>query len=175
MARTRRSHSTANAAPPRERDRGLTFIEMLVAIVLLGTVVIAVVAALQVATTAAVTDANHSRAYILLHEASDAVFTAERASCASNTESQIIALYEAEFAGLTSPEGWSTVTPDITRIEFLNASEVDGRTVYAWGSTCQEGLTDSSGNPTPLKSQKVTIEVIAPDGSMAKSIETVKR
>ena len=173
MAQHRRSRRRDSS--PLSRDTGLTFIEMLVAIVLLGTVVIAVIASLQVATTAAVTDSNHARAYVLLHEASDAVFTVERASCASNDESQMIALYEAAFVDLTRPEGWSAVSPNITRIEFLNASDVTGQTVYSWGSVCQEGLTDSDGNPTPLKSQKVTIQVSAPDGSMSKSIETVKR
>lgn len=167
---------TANGGHAALRDRGMTFIELLVSIVLLGIVVIAVLVSLQVTTAASVTDAEHARAYILLHEASDAVFLLERESCLSTPDPDAIALeYEAAFVGLTPPEGWASVTPTITQIEFLNAAEVSGETVYSWGSTCQEGLVDSGGDPFPLKSQKVTISVTSPDGSFTKIIETVKR
>lgn len=160
----------------RRRDAGTTFIELLVSIVLLGTVVLAVLTALQVATTASVTSADHARAYALLHEASDAVFNAPRVSCAPPaTEADIIDAYDDGFATLTRPEGWSTVTPTIEQVEFLNASEILGETVYTWSAVCQEDLTDSNGNPTPLKSQKVTIQVVSPDGSLTKILETVKR
>ena len=73
----------------------------------------------------------------------------------------------------------------ITKIEFLNASDSTGETVYTWGPLCFEGPVDADGNGTvdpdedftalPLSSQKITIAVTSPDGAFTKHIETVKR
>jgi hypothetical protein len=171
--------------PVLRRDGGTTFIEMLVAIVLLGTAVIAVLVALQATTTASVVDADHSRAYIYLHEASDAIFLTPRMSCLDGTPADLMDHYDDGFALLTKPEGWESVMPVITKIEFLNASDVSGSTVYTWGPQCFEGPVDADGNgtidadedftETPLYSQKITISVTAPDGGLTKILETVKR
>jgi Tfp pilus assembly protein PilV len=166
-------------------DSGATFVEMLVSIVLLGTTVIAVLVALQASTVASTVDAEHARAYALLHEASDAVFTAERMSCLSGPASALIDHYDDTFTALTAPQGWEAVAPVITRIEYLNVSDTTGTTVYTWGPLCFEGPVDADGDGTvepdedftdvPLKSQKITISVTSPDGSFTKLIETVKR
>lgn len=186
VGRARRSDEATCRARRPVADRGATFVELLVAIVLLGTSVIATLVALQVTTTASVNDAKHARAFILLHEASDAVFTAPRLSCLPpNDEATIMAHYESYFSGLTKPDGWEFVNPDITKIEFLNASDTTGSTVYSWGPLCFEGPVDADGSgtidpdedftDTPLNSQKITIEVISPDGNLVKILETVKR
>lgn len=185
----RRRTATSDPQRPvtdaRRRDRGATFIELLVAIVLLGTTVTAVLVALQASTVASTTDAEHARAYIYIHEASDAVFLIERMSCLGVTEADLISYYETAFAGLTAPEGWSGVSPEITKIEFLNASDTTGSTVYTWGPLCFEGPVDADGNgtidadedfsDTPLNSQKITISITSPDGDLTKTLETVKR
>lgn len=184
----RRRTATGDPRPPDprpRRDRGATFIELLVAIVLLGTTVTAVLVALQASTVASTTDAEHARAFIYIHEASDAVFLVERMSCLGVTEADLIAYYESAFVGLTTPEGWSGVSPEITKIEFLNASDTTGSTVYTWGPLCYEGPVDADGSgtidpdedfsDTPLYSQKITISITSPDGDLTKSLETVKR
>lgn len=184
VERASRSTSTTLRARRRSTDRGASYVELLVAIVLLGTSVIATLVALQVTTTASVRDAKHARAFVLLHEASDAVFTAPRMPC-SEPLPNIMAHYESYFSGLTKPDGWGSVDPDITKIEFLNASDTSGFTVYSWGPLCFEGPVDADGSgtidpdedftDTPLNSQKITIEVVSPDGDVIKIIETVKR
>ena len=166
-------------------DEGVTFIELLVSIVLLGTLVVAVLVALQASTTASTTDAKHARAFIYLHEASDAVFLTPRMSCVGRTQAELIDYYDDAFVGLTTPQGWGSVTPVITKIEFLNASDASGTTVYTWGPLCFEGPVDADGNgtidadedftETPLNSQKITITVTSPDGVLTKTLETVKR
>lgn len=171
-----------DAPPP---DRGVTFIELLVAVVLLGTAVVSVLVALQASTVASTTDAEHARAFVYLQEASDAVFLSPRMSCLDGTDADLIDHYDDAFVGLTRPEGWGSVTPVITKIEFLNASDVTGATVYTWGPLCFEGQVDANGNgaidadedfsDTPLKSQKITISVTSPDGDFTKTLETVKR
>lgn len=184
---TSRDHR--HPADATRRDEGVTFIELLVSIVLLGTIVVAVLVALQASTTAATVDAKHARAFIYLHEASDAVFLTERRSCVGRTEAVLRDYYDDAFVEtdgtpkLTTPQGWESVTPVITKIEFLNASDDSGTTVYTWGPLCFEGLVDTDGDgtidedftETPLYSQKITISVTSPDGGFTKSLETVKR
>lgn len=184
LRRTATEHPR-HPVPTSRRDRGVTFIELLVSIVLLGTIVVALLVALQASTTASVTDAEHARAFIYLHEASDAVFLTPRMSCLDGTEEQLIDYYDDAFAGLTAPEGWTSVTPVIAKIEFLNASDATGTTVYTWGPLCFEGPVDADGNgtidadedftETPLNSQKITITVTSPDSDLTKTLETVKR
>lgn len=176
---------TPRAVSRSRSDLGSTFIELLVSIVLLGTVVVGVLVALQASIVASTTDADHARAYVLLHEASDAVFVSSRMSCVGNTEAQLVAHYESAFSGLTSPQGWESVSPVVTNIEFLNAADSSGATVYSWGPLCFEGPVDADGNGTieadedftntPLRSQKITLQVTSPSGSFTKSLETVKR
>jgi hypothetical protein len=106
-------------------------------------------------------------------------------SCVGNTEAQLVAHYESAFSGLTSPQGWESVSPVVTSIEFLNATDSSGATVYSWGPLCFEGPVDADGNGTieadedftntPLRSQKITLQVTSPSGSFTKSLETVKR
>lgn len=173
-------------SPHRSRqDAGATFIELLVSIVLLGTAVVAVLVALQASTVASTTDAEHARAFVYLHEASDAVFLTSRMSCLGATQADLIDHYDDAFVGLTKPQGWDSVTPVITKIEFLNASDASGATVYTWGPLCFEGAVDADGDgtiesdedftDTPLYSQKITISVTSPDGGFTKILETVKR
>ena len=57
------------------RDRGFTFIELLVAVVLLGTIVVATLAGLRAAIVAGTVDENHSKTYAWLQTASDAIAT----------------------------------------------------------------------------------------------------
>jgi hypothetical protein len=184
MASNANPRSGGRGPRPPRRDTGSTFIELLVAVVLLGSVVLGVLVALQATTVASTRDAEHARAFVLLHEASDAVFTYPRLSCLAGTESDLITHYSKSFdSGLTAPEGWGGVTPVIEKIEFLNASDSTGETVYSWGPLCFEGPVDLNGDGTvdedfsevPLTSQKITISVSSPDGSFTKLIETVKR
>lgn len=183
LLRRRATEDPGHPVPRSRRDRGVSFIELLVSIVLLGTIVVAVLVALQASTTASTTDAEHARAFIYLHEASDAVFLTPRMSCLAGTEAQLIDYYDDAFAGLTAPQGWAAVTPVITKIEFLNASDTSGTTIYTWGPSCFEGLVDTDGDgsddqdftETPLNSQKITISVTSPDGDLTKTVETVKR
>lgn len=155
-------------------DSGVTFIELLVAVVLLGTGVIAVVIGLQAATTASVIDAEHAQAFAVLHDASDVVFDAERLSC-ENGEAALVAAYGAGLASQVEyPDGWSVANVEIIKIEFLLAQEVDGRTTFTWSTSCSEGVQGSIDyTDVPLRSQKVTIRVTTPDG-IVKTLDTVK-
>src|SRR5690349_10942005 len=64
-------------------DGGFTFIELLVAIVLLGTVVVATLAGLRAAIVAGTVDDNHSKTYAWLQAASDQIANTDYKSCNS--------------------------------------------------------------------------------------------
>lgn len=163
-------------ATPR-RDRGATFVELLVSIVLLGTIVVAVLVSLQASTTASARDADHARATTFLHDASDAVYETTRLSCTLGEAALISAYQLAIDTNVVPPTGWSGASAQVTRVEFLTSPDPDSA-AFTWSSAptdCREGVT-AVGDYTeyPLLSQKVTIVVTAPDGDFTKELETVK-
>lgn len=155
------------------RDIGTTFIELLVSIVLLGTIVIAVLVSLQVSTTASVVDSNQARANAYLHDASDAVYEAQRVSCTSGAAA-VASAYQTAVTPVPPPEGWAGITVQVTNVQFLTSPDPNSN-VFTWGSDCREGVTPV-GDYTdfPLLSQKVTLEVTSPNGNLTKVLETVK-
>jgi Tfp pilus assembly protein PilV len=200
---TKKAADLPAAENPRE-DLGATFIELLVALVLLGTTVIAVLVALQATTVASTTDADHARAFAWLHDASDSVYQTTRVTCnryvgsgdpallsnwASNVgdsddttaNGTVWGVYNDAVDSTPAPNGWAGATISITKIEFLKPTSAESNT-FEWGTTCFEGVipdANGDGEPddyrdTPLVSQKVTITVTAPDGSFTKTLETVK-
>jgi hypothetical protein len=74
------SKKLASTASPRS-DSGMSFIEVLVSIVLLGTAVVGILVALRAATHASIVDADHSKAIAWLQAGSDAIYEAPRESC----------------------------------------------------------------------------------------------
>lgn len=156
-----------------QRDDGSTFIELLVSIVLLGTIVISVLVSLQVSTTASVVDSNQARANAFLHDASDAVYEAPRVPCTAGAAA-VAAAYQVAVTPVAPPEGWTGITVQVTNVQFLTSPDPNSN-VFTWGSDCREGVTPV-GDYTdfPLLSQKVTLEVTSPNGSLTKVLETVK-
>lgn len=185
-------------------DCGATFVELLVAIVLLGTAVIATLVALQAATTGSTIDASQARALVFLQSASDEIFNEPRVSCTRligsdpslpsswannkgskgvNAPGTVWTAYESVLSSVPRPEGWASASIEITDITFLGRPTVDA-TFFEWGAGyCFEGVQpdgpDADGDPedyrqTPLLSQKVTIRVTSPNGRIVKTIETVK-
>ncbi len=191
------------------RDRGSSFVELLVAIVLLGSAVVAVLVSLQATTIASITDADHARALAWLQAASDQVFEAERIPCAqydgtgdpavwlNYTDRRGLpsdapsanamtatawALYKNAVNGAQRPQGWASATIQVMKIEFLGKPNPDDA-FFEWGTGyCFEGVqpdanldgNDEDYRQSPLLSQKVTIQVTGPGGSLVKKIETVK-
>jgi type II secretory pathway pseudopilin PulG len=66
----------------RDRDRGQTFVEILVSIVLLGTVVSGTLTALRATIVSSRVDANQAKANAWLFAAEDALYRATYYSCA---------------------------------------------------------------------------------------------
>ncbi len=162
------SRATDDNLAGRRRDAGVSFIEVLVAIVLLGTVVIATLTGLHAAIIGTQVDEDHARAYAWLQAASDEIYDAAYLACSSTiTAAQIVTSYQTAANGATRPNDWPTGTATITvnSVQFLSRSGSDD----LWGTNC---AADNVGSP--IYPQLVTITVKDPSLQFSATIEVIK-
>lgn len=168
--RRRRTHGREPGAD-EPRDPGATLIEILVAVVLMGTIVVSVLVALQVTTRASKVDRDQANIYAWLQAASDEVYNGERTSCTAGRPA-VIAAYDTLVQNATPPPGWGTGgTITVTNVQFLGRSSPDGE--FEWGDGfCFEVCPLYC--ESPLFTQKVTIRAVAPNGALSMIMETIK-
>ena len=168
---TRVDEATACRRRPshdRPPDTGTTFIEVLVALVLLGTIVVATLAGLRASIIGSQVDENNARGHAWLQAAADAIYATAYLACDANPVSTIETAYQSAADTATRPAEWtpgSGANVDVTSIEFLSRAG----TVESWGSACASGASTS-----PLYPQRVRIEVTGPDGSFTAQLELIK-
>ena len=164
-------------APRRLRDRGTTFVEVLVAIVLLGTAVGGTLTALRTTIVSSQRDENYTKAHAWLLVVEDALYRAPYYACVDPgpgpngpdpddgiDAGEIWASYEAAIEAAPRPDGWSAATVQISNLEFWN--KADG--VAGWAPTC-------STDPSVRKSaQLVTMYILSPTNDVGKTIQVVK-
>jgi hypothetical protein len=78
---TSRANPGGIQRPHLARDRDLSFVELLVAIVLLGMGVVTTLVALRASTAATIIDREHAKAFEQLQAAADEVYNAPRVPC----------------------------------------------------------------------------------------------
>jgi len=155
-----------------ECDHGMTMIEVLVAIVLIGLVVTAILTTLTTTTTASAVDRDHAIAFTWLQAASDEVYRDARVPCTSG-QAAAISAYDAAAKSVPRPARWAsepTAVIAVTDVEYLG--RLDPTADFDWDAAyCFEGgiYADS-----PLYTQRVTIEARSPDGRIVKTIQMVK-
>lgn len=162
--RGRRERARGVTAP----DRGATFVELLVAIVLLGTVVVGTLAGLRAAVIASTIDEDQSRAYAWLQSAADALERVPYIVCTPTNNAAIVAAYQATVDGAARPSEWtapSGATLVVVSVTYL--SRTGG--VESWGTDCAAGDPDS-----PVYPQLVTLRATTPDGAAISTLEVVK-
>jgi type II secretory pathway pseudopilin PulG len=146
-------------------DAGTSFVELLVAIVLLGTIVVATLAGLRASIVGTNVDENSARAHAWLQAAGDELHLATYLACDSNTTATIEAAYQTAVDLAAPPNEWVSGTVSIVSVEFLSGP-VGSST---WGTTC------ASGDPlNPLYSQLVTIRVTDPVGAFSREVAVIK-
>jgi len=151
-------------------DDGFTFIELLVAIVLLGTVVVATLAGLRAAIVAGTVDDNHSKTYAWLQAASDQIANTDYKPCNSFSNAQIKTAYQSAVNAATRPDGWATTGALIvSSVQYLSRDSATAGSPEVWGATCAAGNTSS-----PVYPQLVKLTAISPDGKLTRSIEVIK-
>lgn len=158
-------------SPPR--DQGVSLIEILIAIVLIGTAVGATMSALRVTVMASAVERDHARAHQWLQSASGALRETDYVPCDDpgpfgNAQAHMLADYDAAVAGDTSPPpGWVA-----SQIEVVGPIEVwDGNSYLAPNETTDpDGCFKDEG----FALQLITLQVRNPDGQIVESVQVVK-
>ena len=159
---------------PRRRarfDSGTTLIEIIITIVIIGSVVAGTMASLQASIIAGTRHRDHSNAHGWLQSASDMLYAAPKVTCdsslPSNGEAAIRAAYDDVIEAVANPQGWAewqirVVSP----VLFWNADNVDSDPdiEYFFSSACDPSLT----------LQLVRLEVRNTNGTIIESVEIVK-
>jgi prepilin-type N-terminal cleavage/methylation domain-containing protein len=143
-------------------DRGDTLIEVMITIVLLGTVVAATLTALSATVTGTRLERDRSVAQLWLQSASEFLRESSVQDCndPGQTEATIRASYESSIrGGVVPPNGWDTGQLRVVE------------PVLFWDPTFrfQSACYDDFG----FELQLVEIEVVAPGGDVSERVEVV--
>lgn len=152
-------------------DDGFSLIEIVVTIALMGISVVAVLAGMQTTVRSSVTDRDHATAFSWLQAASDEIYRAPRVPCTSG-QAAAITQYDTAAQNATEPPVWSSTgaTIGVIDVEYLGKTAVDAD--FEWSDAfCFEG---AGYIDSPLYTQRVTIQVIGPNGSLTKTMQMVK-
>lgn len=157
---THKAEKLPVVATPR-RDSGMSYVEILVAIVLIGTAVVGSLAAIRATIIGSQVERDHARAHQWLQSASE-VLTNDIAwqDCETTTAAALQASYQAQLRGTTDiiPPHWtnSQVSVPIP----VSFGQPDG----TYGATC---------NPE-IDRQMVQIRVVDPNNRIIESVDVVK-
>jgi type II secretory pathway pseudopilin PulG len=139
------------------RDRGATFIEMLISVVLLGTVAVAVLAAMSAAIVAARTNDKVATVQSRLAQAADAISDTqpEQVAYVDCADAPPLPAYQAALDAQFAPAGSIVVVS----VEYWDGD------AGSFGSTCRTGFGD--------RLQRVTLRATADD--VVREVAVVKR
>lgn len=172
VAESGAENSDVAKASAHRRDSGVTLVEILVSIVLIGTAVVATLGAFQISILGGAVHRDHANAHAWLQSASDVLYASEKQDCdisqADGGRSVIIDAYQPVVDAVANPQGWSNSQIQIVDLEFWNATDTDndGIVEYRFGAACQDSIN--------LALQRVTLEVRSPDGRIIEQVELVK-
>ncbi len=156
----------------RGRDAGVSLIEILIAIVLLSTLVVASMVTLRTSIIASSLDRDHANAHAWLQTAADMLYARELITCGSmdsgnalNDIALISAEYEATIQQTDNPEEWSPGNIKVINLEWwsidINSAGVG---TEAWGTKCDSVDTNL---------QKLELQVTAEDGRIVEEVEVI--
>lgn len=147
----------------RTRDCGQSLVEVLIAVVLTGTLAVAGMITLRASIVGSRLDRDHANAQAWLQSASDVLYGAARADCGTEALSDaenVAKAYDLIIRTTPNPRNWDPNLIEVVRpVVFW-----DGEDEYQ--STCY----DDSG----INLQLITIQVSAPDGRIVESVQIVK-
>ena len=161
--------AAVDAGLVRDRGDGISFVEILVSIVLLGMVVTAILATLNTSIASSSLNRNHANAHAWLQSASDILYGSAREDCGTELataaqrtadEVRVRNKYTDIVRTTSNPESWAD-----DRISVLQP-------VLFWDgdSTYQTTCYDDGG----VNLQLITIEVRDPEGRIVESVQVVK-
>lgn len=155
--------------PALQRDVGLSLVEVIISVVLLGMAVVAVVTALRVTVTGSAIERDHARSHQLLQSAAGVVQSTARISCEGASGEKTMrygyqAALESPTAGVQVPDGWGAWT-----VTVLPSVEVWDGTHY-W----QPGQSPQNCYEPAYQLQLITLEAKSPDGRIVRTRQVVK-
>lgn len=146
-------------------------IEVLISIVLIGTVIGATLTTLQVTIRASGTDRDHSNAHAWLQTSADVLYARPLEQCApagftATNKDAIISTYEATLQQTANPEGWPDTNIEIYDLQFwhINIDPVTKFTEEGWGDLCDASDTNL---------QRIGIEVRSEGGEIVEQVEVI--
>ena len=153
------------------RDRGVSIIEVLISVMLLGVVVVTVLAGLSTTIKASATDRDHANAHAWLQTGADMLYARELITCGTrdaddplNDIKLIAAEYENTIRQTENPEGWPEANISVIGLEWWSIDVVDGIGTEVWGTKCDTPETDL---------QKIELRVRADDGRIVEEVELI--
>jgi len=153
------------------RDGGVTFIELLISIVLLGTVIAGTLTTLSVTISASATDRDHANAHAWLQTAADVLYARELVPCdpllpPGTDIPVIVAEYESTIQQTENPEAWTDTNIKIFDLQFwhVDMDPVTKLTDEGWGIKCDSEDTNL---------QRIGIEVRSEDGEIVEQVEVI--
>ena len=153
------------------RDNGLSLIEVLISIVLMGLVITATLSLLRVTIMASGTDRDHSNAHAWMQTASDVLYASPFVSCApagsmATNKASIIDAYENTMQQTDNPEDWPDGNIEIYDLQFwhINMDPVTKFAEEGWGNLCDSSDTNL---------QRVGMEVRSIDGKIVERVEVI--
>jgi hypothetical protein len=150
------------------RDLGTTFVELLVAIVLVGIAVVGILTAVRVTVIGSATERDHAKAQQWLQSAVGVIEAQDFQSCdpsainGATVEAAYQAAVDHPVSGAKKPYNFGAATLDVKTPQVW-----DGTTFVAFDSQsrCYDGIR--------LRQQRITVEVQHPNG-VTESVEMIK-
>ena len=143
------------------RDGGFSIVEIIVSIVLMGTVVVAILNAVGVSVKASSTSRSAAQVETAIVNAADRVNRAPQ-SCD----------YTIYAQAAVQIEGWPKENASVTQQYYVPGANAKVAGTWATGAPGYEGCDGVVASK--LLVQKVTVSIVSPDGKVRRSIEVVK-
>ena len=151
----------------------MSFVEVLVAVVLLGIAGVAILTTLRVTVIGSATERDHARAQQWLQSAVGAIREVDYVPCDNadtypTAQDHMIAKYDAAVKSATAPPGWDPSS----QIRVVGPIEVwDGSRYWTPAETADP---DDCFQADGFSLQLVTIEVADTDGEIVETVQVVK-
>lgn len=145
----------------RRADEGFSLVEVLVSIVLIGTVTVAMLVALRVSVKASALDRDHINSHAWLQGATDILYGYDRLDCgtvAAPQEAAVRTTYDGYVQTAPKPLNWNGQIKVIGPILFWNGDQ--------YTPTCYDDLG--------INLQLITLRVYGPDNKIVESVQIVK-
>lgn len=150
----------------RASDSGYTLVEMLVAIVLMGTIVLSIMGGMWAVVRASSQNDSRAKVQAILGAAGDAVVNYKHWNCPEVNDRYVQWVEKA-----ATKVGWDEDTVKITKYEYWNPRAQRWETTNSLGGGDCAETASLTANTTM---QRLTITATSPDGRYSNSIEVVK-